>query len=311
MNSTNADYNLTVIATVYNDAANVEQLVEEIELNLKDLAITYEIILINDGSKDESENAIKELCTINEHIKGLSLSRNCGQQIAISAGMQHASGKFILVMDGDLQNPPSAIPELYRKISDGFDIVYTVSKVRNNKLDEVTSKFFWFILTKILRIGMVPNQLMMRIMTSEFVKKYNSYTETTRVVAGITHDIGMNYDVIKVDNRKRTRGSSNYNFFKRFNLMVDIVIGLSVTPLNAMIYFGLIVFFLTSIFALYELYVFIALGSVPGFTSIILSIFFFNSVIIVMLGIIGKYLANIYTEVRNRPLFFVKKTFNL
>jgi dolichol-phosphate mannosyltransferase len=311
MSLLNTDYDLTVIATTYNDAANIAPLIKEIESHLALLGISYEIILIDDASKDNSENVIRELCSLNKNIKGISLSRNCGQQIAISSGMQHASGKYVLLMDGDLQNPPSAIPDLFRKISSGYDIVYTVSKVRNNKWDELSSKFFWFLMNKVLRVGMVPNQLMMRIMTADFVEKYNSYSETNRAVAGITHDVGMNFGILEIENRKRVSGSSNYNYFKRFNLMVDFIIGLSVTPLNAMIHFGLIVFLLTSIFSAYELYVFFVQGSIPGFTSIILSIFFFNSMIIVLLGVIGKYLANIYIEVRNRPLFFIRKTFNI
>jgi len=311
MSLLNTDYDLTVIATTYNDAANIEPLIKEIESHLALLGISYEIILIDDASKDNSENVIRELCLLNKDIKGISLSRNCGQQIAMSSGMQHASGKYVLLMDGDLQNPPSAIPDLFRKISSGYDIVYTVSKVRNNKWDELSSKFFWFLMNKVLRVGMVPNQLMMRIMTADFVEKYNSYSETNRAVAGITHDVGMNFGILEIENRKRVSGSSNYNYFKRFNLMVDFIIGLSVTPLNAMIHFGLIIFLLTSIFSAYELYVFFVQGSIPGFTSIILSIFFFNSMIIVLLGVIGKYLANIYIEVRNRPLFFIRKTFNI
>lgn len=311
MNFSNPTCDLSVIATVYNDAGNIGTLAEQVVRELEAMQLDYELILVNDGSLDNSEQIISCLCSDNPRIKGMTLSRNCGQQIAMSAGLQFAQGRFVLIMDGDLQNPPSAIPGLYRKISEGYDIVYAVSGVRNNRFNETSSKLLWFVLNRILRLRMVPNQLMMRIMTSRFVSHFNCYGENTRFVAGITHDIGMKYTVVEVENQRRVSGESHYTAFKRFNLMVDIIIGVSVAPLNAMLYFGLAVCLVTLLLSAYELYVFFTQGSVPGFTSLILSMFFFNSVIIVLLGLIGKYVANIYTEVRARPLYFVKQKFNL
>lgn len=310
-NSSNSGCDLSVVATVYNDAGIVETLAEQVIRELEVMQLDYELILVNDGSVDDSEQVISRLSGDNPRIKGLTLSRNCGQQIAMSAGLQFAQGRFVLIMDGDLQNPPTAIPALYRKISEGYDIVYAVSGVRDNRFNEFSSKLLWFALNRIFRLRMVPNQLMMRIMTAAFVSQFNRYSENTRFVAGITHDIGMKYAVVEVENQRRVSGESHYSPFKRLSLMIDIIIGVSVAPLNAMLYLGLAVFFITLLLSAYELYVFVTQGSIPGFTSLILSMFFFNSVIIVLLGLIGKYVANIYNEVRARPLYFVKQKFNL
>jgi hypothetical protein len=152
---------------------------------------------------------------------------------------------------------------------------------------------------------------MMKIMTSDFVKRYNAYEEVNRTVAGIVRDISVNYQVLEVENKKRTIGKSHYNLFKRFSLLIDIVISLSNEPLNMMIYFGSLVFIITVLISIYYLFLFIFSDVPTGFTSIILVLFFFGSLIILLLGFIGRYLSNIYSEVRRRPLYHIKSLINL
>ncbi|MBI4930550.1 MAG: glycosyltransferase family 2 protein [Bacteroidetes bacterium] len=302
---------LSVVSTIYNDERIVPLLVEEIISAIRPIEISFEIILINDGSADTSDEAIKKVCEKYDFVKGLSLSRNFGQQIAMSAGMRYATGKYILIMDGDLQNPPSAIPLLYNKIKDGCDIIYCISIQRNNFFDRITSTVFWFLLVKIFKVDIIKNQLMMKIMTRKFVEEYSRYDEVNRTVSGIVKDIGLKYDTIEVENNKRYSGKSNYNFLKRFNLMIDIIISLSTAPLNFMIYFGCLIFVFTGVASVYYLFKYIFYDITPGFTSIILLLLFFGSVIILMLGFIGRYLSNIYSEVRRRPLYIIHKKYNL
>jgi polyisoprenyl-phosphate glycosyltransferase len=302
---------LSIVATIYNDAEIVSPLVEELRSQCEQLNISYEIILVNDFSTDNSEIEIQKVCQGNENIKGISLSRNFGQQIAMSAGMRYTTGKFIIVMDGDLQNPPSEIQRLYKEIIKGYDVVYTISKKRNNIIDSLTSFLFWFILTKVFGVKIVPNQLMMKIMNRSFVVRYNQYNEIHRTVAGIVRDISSNYQVLIVQNQIRKIGRSHYNFFKRFSLLIDILISMSNAPLNMMIYFGWTIFIVTTVISIYYLFKFLYFDVPPGFTSIILSVFFFGSLIILLLGFIGRYLSNIYNEVRRRPLFHIKSAFNL
>ncbi len=302
---------LSIVATIYNDDKNVSLLVNEIVNNTTSLNISYELILVNDNSSDDSEKAIEEQSKKNSFVKGVSLSRNFGQQIAMSAGMRYATGNYVLIMDGDLQNPPSEIPILYNKIKKGYDIVYCVSKKRNNFLDELTSAVFWFFLIRVFNVKIIRNQLMMKIMTREFAERFNSYNEQNRTVTGIIKDIGQHHATVEITNRKRTLGKSNYSFLNRFNLMIDVIISLSNSPLNIMIHLGWIIFTCTFFASIYYIFLYLFYQVPSGFTSILLSIFFFGSLIILMLGIIGRYLANIYLEVKNRPLFHVKKTYNL
>jgi glycosyltransferase involved in cell wall biosynthesis len=301
---------LSVVATIYNDENIVPILAKEITGAIKELGISYEIIFVNDNSSDRSEKAIELESANDPCVKGLSLSRNYGQQIAMSAGIRAAKGKYVLIMDGDMQNPPAEIPRLYKKICEGFDIIYCISKTRNSFWDELTSSLFWFTLVKIFKVKIIKDQLMMKIMTNEFVSHYNLYNEVNRTVTGITSDIGLNYGVIEITNAKRHSGKSNYNFFKRFNLMVDIIISLSTAPLNFMIYLGFIIFFFTCIACVYYLYQYLFFDILPGFTTLLLTRLFFGGITILMLGFIGRYLSNIYTEVRQRPLYFVRKKHN-
>ncbi|MBI3557893.1 MAG: glycosyltransferase family 2 protein [Deltaproteobacteria bacterium] len=302
---------LSIVATVYNDAGITPVLVDEIVKAVQPLKIDFEIILVNDCSSDGSEEVIRGLCAKFPFVKGISLARNFGQQIAVCAGVVRTQGDYVVVMDGDLQNPPSAIPRLYEKIQAGHDLVYAVSHVRNNAADDFSSRFFWFILHDICKVDIVPNQLMLKIMNRRVAAAFKDYPEISRTVEGIVGDIATNYAVIEVENQKRRMGSSHYNFLKRVNLMIEMIISLTSAPLNFMIYFGTLMSFLTMVGSVYYVVDYLRGDILPGFTSILLSIFFFGSLILLMLGFIGKYLANIYGEVRRRPLFHVSKTFNL
>jgi dolichol-phosphate mannosyltransferase len=289
----------------------VGRLVEEVAEHASKLKIPFEIILVNDHSSDGSETAITEQCQRHPFVKGITLCRTYGQQVAISAGMQFCRGRYVLIMDGDLQNPPSEIPRLYEKIKEGHDVVYTRSKIRNDFWDRITSWLFWSVVTRILGLKMIRDQLMMKIMTASFVENYNRYREVNRVVAGIVQDIGMKYAVSDITNRKRISGRSNYHFFSRLELALDMILALSNRPLNWMIYLGGVSGLIFSILAFGYFIKHFIYNVPPGYTSLILSICLFGSLNLTMVGIIGRYLSNIYAEVRNRPLFFVQKKFNL
>jgi glycosyltransferase involved in cell wall biosynthesis len=308
--SKSKDTLLSIAIPVYRADTMLETLCQQLTEVIQNEPYSLEIILIEDYSPDDSWRAILSLCRKYEYIKGVKLSRNFGQQIAVSAGIANAKGKYVIVMDCDLQNPPSAILQILRKLEAGNDLVYTVAKQRNNAIDELTSRLFWFVLTKVLKVDIVTNQLMMRGMSERFVKYYGSYSEVTRSVAGISLDIGLKSSIVIVENQQRHSGKSNYNFFKRFNLMIDIVLSLSTTPLTMIINVSILVLLGTLLATLYYLYVVFFLYVPAGFTSIILLILGFGSLITLILGVLGVYLANIYKEVRHRPLFIIDEKVN-
>jgi glycosyltransferase involved in cell wall biosynthesis len=294
---------VSVVVPVYNGARLVERLVREVAASLD--GEPYELLLIEDGSQDSSWDAIVTAASLSSDVKGFRLSRNFGQQIAVSAGIAQARGKYVIVMDCDLQNPASAIPEILGSLRAGNEVVYTVSKTRNNTRDALTSQLFWFVLTKIFKASVVKHQLMMKGMTSKMARIYDSYPEATRTVAGIVGDIGYRHAVIEVENARRGEGKSNYGFFKRFDLMIDMIISIAAAPLKILIYAGLAGFIATLLASIYFLAAALFHSAPSGITVVVLAVFLFGSLMTLMLGIVGVYLANIYAEVRRRPLFLI------
>lgn len=303
---------ISIITTVFRGKDLIVPLIERIEANLVGFD-NYEIILVDDHCPERSWQIIERLAKNNSKIKGIKLSRNFGQQIAMSAGMRFASGDMIVLLDGDLQNPPENIPTIIAKLEEGFDLVYTTSKTRNNWIDEITSKLFWFFIIDILKIDMIKNQLMMKGLSKRILNHYNSYDEHIRIVAGIVYDIGLNSTSIEIVNERRTSGKSNYNFMKRLTLMIDIVLTLSTKPLSYLINFSFISLFLTAIVGGWNIFSRFLYpdNQPPGYMTLLLAICFFGSATLFVLGIIGKYLSNIYQEVRRRPLFIVENAANL
>ena len=302
---------LSIVSTIYNDANTVNQLVTEFEYALSKLNISYEIILVNDGSIDNSEEEIKKVCNTHTHIKGLSLSRNFGQQIAISSGISFAKGKYVLIIDGDLENPVDSIPDLYKKIIEGYDIVYTISPIRQTLRKKITSQLFWFVIRRLLNIDIIPGQLLLRIMSRNFVDAFNTYPEVNRSVAGINCDIGMKSTSLIVKPQKRISGKSNYNFSKRLNMFIDIVLNMSTKPLNAVMFFGLFALIISVILVLVYCIKYFNGETIMGNTSIMTSILFFGGAVLFILGIVARYLSLIYSEVKRRPLFLVKEKYNI
>ena len=302
---------LSVVSAIYNDANSVKQLVSEFENELIKLDISYEIILVNDGSIDNSEEEIRKVCKKNSHVKGISLSRNFGQQIAISSGISFAKGEYVLIIDGDLENPIDSIPDLYKKIIEGYDVVYAVSPIRQTLSKKVTSQLFWFVIRRLLKIDIIKDQLLLRIMSRKFVDAFNIYPEVSRSVAGINYDIGMNSTSLIVKPQKRIYGESNYNFSKRLNMFIDIILNISSRPLNVVLYFGLFGLLLSVVLALIYFVKYYNGATITGNTSIMVSILFFGGAVLFILGIMARYLSLIYSEVKRRPLFLVKEKYNM
>jgi len=302
---------LCVICTVFRSADIVGELVQLVSRECTKCTANFEIILVDDCSPDSSWSAIVEVCRTRSNVRGIRLGRNFGQQLAVSAGLRHTEADYVIVMDGDLQNPPSAIPEIFSKLKNNLDTVYTTSLVRNSLVSSASSWLFWWIMNKLFKIKVIPNQLMMRGMSRRCVDLFNSYNEHIRNVVGITHNIGLEYEVIKVCNKKRHSGSSNYNFFKRFDVMLDFVLLMTNRPLTYLIYGAAFAFFASFILGIKTFINYLRFPEMPaGYTTIIFLICLFCSSILLVLGVIGRYLANIYSEVRDRPLFNVEKKIN-
>ncbi|NRB39889.1 MAG: glycosyltransferase [Pseudomonadales bacterium] len=302
-----ANIELSIISPIYNGVTTLPTFVDLLVTEMGKMGCSYEIILVDDCSPDESWQIIKSLCKKNKNLKAIRLAKNKGQQIAVSVGLQEATGECSIVLDGDLENPVSEIPNLYNKVKEGHDIVYAVTKKRNSIVNTLTSQIFWFVVQKLLKVDIVRNQLMMRGFSKQARVLFNRYTEEKRTIAGICMDIGLKQDKIEVDINPRHSGKSNYNFIKRLNLFIDIVLSLSETPLNFIIFIGMgLAVFTGSISVYYSI-------DDPFYLAHNGDLFiaFICSIILFTLGIISRYLSLIYIEVKRRPLFNLDESINI
>jgi polyisoprenyl-phosphate glycosyltransferase len=302
---------VSIVATVYRSAPMVKPLVDEIVQVMEAAQERFEIILVDDRSPDDSWEEIQKLSSAEPRVRALRLRRNRGQQIAASAGVMHAQGDAVVIMDGDMQNPTTEIPCLLAKLREGFDVVYAVAHERNNWRDALTSWLFWWFLRQCCGVNLVPHQLMLRVVSKEVAQAFPSYTEALRSIAGVVEDIASSHAIIQVKNRQRGAGKSNYNLWSRLHLMLNIVISLTVAPLNWLMGIGFAVAGLSAAGAAYQVYHFLAFDVPAGFTSLIITVAFFGSLLLMALGFVGRYLAVIVTEVRHRPLFHISDRLNL
>lgn len=302
---------LSIVVTVYNHEDIVSELVAAIEEQLRGRDLQFEIILVDDCSQDGSADEIGRLAERFDFVKGIVLFSNTGQHRAMTAGIDSASGAYVLIMDGDFENPVTTIVPLYEKIiKEDLDIVCAVANNRQSLSREMTSALFYFTLKNVFRVDIIRNQLMMRIMSGEFVRKFRRYNERVRTIAGMTTQIGGRTGTVETTLAKRHSGVSSYNFLSRADLYLDVILGLTNNPLKALLYVGLASLLTTGLASLVYLYQYFATGTLPGFMTLILSIFFFGSANMISIALVARYLAIIYMEVRERPMYLIRDKYN-
>ncbi len=302
---------LSVVTTSYKSEKFVKLLVEKIEEECHKITSSFEIVIVDDNSPDDSWNKILEICTSKPHIKGIKLARNYGQQTASSVALEAAKGKYVILMDGDFENPLNLFGEILDGLKNNNDIVYVTSKQRQDFFRKITSSFFWEFCENILRIKIVKNQLMLRGMTRNHVDSFLEYGDHIRNIAIINFDMGGKYKVLETKIGKRVKDAkSNSGFLKRFDHFVDLIILISNKPLTWIFFIGLFSFFFSCLFLIYSLSLYFFKSILPGYPSIIASILLFGGLNLLMLSFIGRYLANVYTEVRKRPLYRLSDSIN-
>ncbi|MHB8880748.1 MAG: glycosyltransferase family 2 protein [Thermodesulfovibrionales bacterium] len=269
---------------------------------------SYEIVLVDDGSTDRSWQLIRELHERDPRVTGVSFSRNFGHHIAITAGLDHAKGQTIILMDGDLQDRPEEIPGLYRKLQEGYNLVYGIRRVKKDSLPKRFNSFlFWWFLNKFSGIDIPRNQTLLRIFDRKILEVLKNMRERARFIHGMIAWTGFRIALQEVEHAARERGKSKYNLVKLFRLAFNAITSFSVIPLRLATYLGLISSGVGLCYASYFLYKKIFLGiPVLGYASIIVAVLFVGGVQLLILGIIGEYLGRVYQEVQARPVYIVK-----
>lgn len=303
---------LSVVIPLYNENELISQLVEEVSQSLKTIGKSFEIWCVDDGSNDNTLERVLNLRKTYPELKAVSLSRNFGLQAAINAGLDNATGEYVVIMDGDLQDPPQLIQDLYNKIkTSGADIV---SAVRNQRKEKFGKRFYIKVFHKVFSNVSEGDQIEQTgnfcILNRKATDAILQFTERNRYFPGIRNFIGFKHEFIVYDRPERASGSAKMDRNRLFKLAADAIFSFSKWPIKACLYLGLsgvVLFFLAIIYTLVSKFT----GLAPfGWSSTFLAISFFGSVQLTFLGIIGEYIYRIYKEVQQRPIYLVKDIYD-
>jgi len=302
---------LSIIAPIYNEESNIPDLYKRLLAVVSQLQISYELIFINDGSKDRSMESIRKLAAENNAVKFINFSRNFGHQIAVTAGLDYCRGKQIVIIDADLQDPPELILEMKKKLEDGFDVVYARRKSRQGEtfLKKYTAKMFYRMLSKITSVKIPVDTGDFRMMDRKIVEVLKLMPEQQKFLRGQIAWAGFRQTFIEYDRDQRQAGETGYTYKKMIRLALDGITGFSNFPLKFATFAGFFVSGVTFLISLYALYArFISKDFVPGWTSLILAVLFIGGVQLISIGIIGEYISRLSANVRNRPLYVIGDT---
>lgn len=301
---------ISVVVPVFNEAGNIALLVERSIAVLQATGQSFEMILVDDGSKDDTFSEIRSLQKKFPAIKGIALSRNFGHQVALTAGLEHASGELVISMDGDLQHPPELIPELLAEQKKGYDIVNTI---RKETADATAAKNagaggFYKLMNKISDVEIVPGAADFRLMTRRAVDAFLQIPERDRFTRGLISWMGFRQSFITYTAAKRHSGDSKYTFRKMLRFAWDGITAFSSRPLRISFYFGLIAAGMGVVYAVYALINRFVGHAIEGWTSLLIVVLVMGGIQLISIGIIGEYLARVFNESKARPLYFVKDT---
>ncbi len=299
---------LSVIIPIYNEEMNLVPMNNRIIAALLPLQLHYEIIYVNDGSKDNSLPIIMGLSEENISVKYIDFSRNFGHQIAISAGLEHALGERIVIMDGDGQDPPELIPDLVTKSKEGFEVVYAKRKKRKGEsfLKKLTAKLFYRFLANITQIEIPLDTGDFRLIHRKVQKVLLNMPEQHKYLRGQIAWIGFNSTFVEYDREERMGGNTKFTYSKMMRFATDGISGFSNWPLKVATMLGFAVSGIAFILIIYSLYQKFFGYTEVGWTSLHISVLFLGGVQLLGIGILGEYLGRVSENVKNRPTYIVK-----
>jgi len=301
---------LSVIIPIYNEEMNLVPMNNRIIAALLPLQLHYEIIYVNDGSKDNSLPIIMGLSEENASVKYIDFSRNFGHQIAISAGLEHAVGERIVIMDGDGQDPPELIPALLTKSKEGFEVVYAKRKKRKGEsfLKKLTAKLFYRFLANITQIEIPLDTGDFRLIHRKVQKVLLNMPEQHKYLRGQIAWIGFNSTFVEYDREERMGGNTKFTYGKMMRFATDGISGFSNWPLKVATMLGFAVSGIAFMLIVYSLYQKFFGFTEVGWTSLHISVLFLGGVQLLGIGILGEYLGRVSENVKNRPTYIVKNS---
>lgn len=307
---------LSIVVPVFNEEESISETVKRLQKLRGDLTqeIDVELIFVDDGCKDKTLIYLRNFSEHNPNVKVISLSRNFGHQIAITAGIDLASGDFVAVIDGDLQDPPELIADMYRKALTGFDVVYGKRRTRAGEtvFKKATAAGFYRLLNYMCEIEIPTDTGDFRLMSRKVVDAFKQMRERHRFVRGMVPWLGFKSVPLEYDRAERFAGETKYPLKKMLTFATNAILSFSSKPLTMAIRLGFLTILAGLVGGAYMLYLkFFTSIPVPGLTAILLSIVLFSGVQILLIGVVGEYIARIFEEIKGRPLYLVAETINI
>ena len=301
----------SVIIPVYNEEANVQMLYDRLVGVIGKMSQDFELLFINDGSRDNTFALVKGLAAQDDRIKYINLSRNFGHQIAVSAGLDACVGERVVIIDADLQDPPELIVEMDRMMNEGFEVVYARRRKRQGESAAklLTARLFYRLLANIASINIPLDTGDFRIMDRKVVDVLRQMPEQNKFLRGQISWIGFRQTFVEYDRSERHGGETGYTYAKMFRFAIDGITSFSDAPLRLASWFGFMISGVAFIALIYALWgKFVTHQSEPGWASIIVSVLFLGGIQLISLGFIGEYLSRISSNVKQRPLYVVGET---
>lgn len=303
---------LSVVVPMHDEEPNIPQFFGRLIPVLEQLGITYEIICVDDGSEDRTLDLLLETRKANPAVKVVSLSRNFGKDIALTAGIEHAAGAALIPIDCDLQDPPELIEEMLKKWREGYDVVLATRRARlgETRLKRATAKLFYRTFRKIADFPIPADTGDFRLMDRRVAAALAMLPERSRFMKGLFAWLGFSQATILYEREPRYAGSSQWNYWRLWNFAIDGITSFSSFPLKIWSYVGLGISLLAFLYAALLFFRTLIKGiDVPGYASLMVTVLFLGGVQLITLGIIGEYLARVYIEVKSRPLYIVRERF--
>lgn len=303
---------ISVVVPVYGCPEAVMPLCERVSTTVESITPDYEIVLVNDACPKGSWKEVEKACSENPHVIGIELSRNFGQIRAITAGLDHCDGDWIVVMDCDLQDRPEGILDLYKKAKEGYDVVFARRKDRKDtKLVKWLSRTFYKVYDYFTDGNYDSTICNFSISKREVIQQYCNMREQNRAYTLFLKWIGYKQAAIDIVSDERFAGESSYNFARKINMATQFITAQSNKPLLLSVRLGFLLAGLSFAFIIWKIVVYFATGDVPsGWTSMIVSLYFLGGIVLIFLGVLGIYIGYVFNEVKNRPLYVVRSIVN-
>lgn len=302
---------ISIVIPAYNEEGNVtmiHQKIKEVFSGLK--AYDFEIIFVNDGSRDNTQQKLEELSELYDEVKFIEFSRNFGHQPAVKAGMDQAYGNAVISMDGDLQHPPELIPDMIRKWEEGYDVVLTVRTYPKeiSFFKRKTSDFFYKLLSNLSDVNLTKGGGSdFRLLDASAVEVMRQFNEDDLFLRGLTSWMGFKQTALNFTANERLAGKSSYNLKKMITFAFTGITAFSVKPLYIAAYLGFLFSAISVIgYGIYVIHSFVSHTEISGWASLIMTIVFFGGLQLIILGIIGMYLGKIFKQVKERPNYIIK-----